>query len=148
MLTVDAGLMDHNPWLLNVRNGVVDLRDGSCGRTAPRISSPSSPTWSTVAWITCARTGSAPSSRSPVSAGGRFLRRWFGYCATGDISEQVFGVVHWGDGSNGKSTILNTVSAVLGDYARHRGASTAGHVERQRQQAHPPASPTCGANAW
>ena len=29
MLTVDAGLMDRNPWLLNVRNGVMDS-DGSC----------------------------------------------------------------------------------------------------------------------
>ena len=35
MLTVDAGLMDRNPWLLNVRNGVVDLRDGSL-QAAPR----------------------------------------------------------------------------------------------------------------
>ena len=34
-----------------------------------------------------------------------FLQRWFGYCLTGDTSEQVV-VMLWGKGSNGKSTLL------------------------------------------
>lgn len=133
MLTVDSGLMDRNPWLLNVRNGVVDLRTGELRPHDPGLLITKLadveylgldyvyPDWEgAVAQIAGesdgdARMGGAGGgfAGGPVSA---FLRRWFGYCATGDISEQVF-VVHWGDGSNGKSTVLGTVSAVLGDYA-------------------------------
>jgi len=133
MLTVDSGLMDRNPWLLNVRNGVVDLRTGELRPHDPSLLITKLadvdylgldyvyPDWEgAVAQIAGegdgdARMGGAGGgfAGGPVSA---FLRRWFGYCATGDISEQVF-VVHWGDGSNGKSTVLGTVSAVLGDYA-------------------------------
>ena len=65
-----------------------------------------------------------------------FLKRWFGYCATGDISEQVF-VVHWGDGSNGKSTILNTVSAVLGDYAGTAAPQLLASSSTNGSEAHP-----------
>ncbi len=133
MLTVDSGLMDRNPWLLNVRNGVIDLRTGELRPHDPGLLITKLadveylgldyvyPDWEgAVAQIAGegdgdARMGGAGGgfAGGPVSA---FLRRWFGYCATGDISEQVF-VVHWGDGSNGKSTVLGTVSAVLGDYA-------------------------------
>jgi putative DNA primase/helicase len=35
-----------------------------------------------------------------------FLQRWFGYCLSGDVREQCF-VVLWGDGSNGKSTLVD-----------------------------------------
>lgn len=128
MLTVDSGLMDRNPWLLNVRNGVIDLRTGELRPHDPGLLITKLadveylgldyvyPDWEgAVAQIAGEGDGDARmgGAGGPVSA---FLRRWFGYCATGDISEQVF-VVHWGDGSNGKSTVLGTVSAVLGDYA-------------------------------
>lgn len=124
MLTVDSGLMDRNPWLLNVRNGVIDLRTGELRPHDPGLLITKLadvdylgldyvyPDWEgAVAQI--AGESDARSGERHVTS---FLRRWFGYCATGDISEQVF-VVHWGDGSNGKSTVLGTVSAVLGDYA-------------------------------
>jgi putative DNA primase/helicase len=45
-----------------------------------------------------------------------FLRRWSGYCASGSVREQVF-VVNYGDGRNGKSTLLEALTAALGDYA-------------------------------
>lgn len=45
-----------------------------------------------------------------------FLQRWFGYCLTGDTSEQVF-LVFYGKGANGKSQLLIAIRAVLGDYA-------------------------------
>ena len=45
-----------------------------------------------------------------------FLSRFFGSCLTGDISEQRL-PVFWGDGSNGKSTLLNAVVDTIGvDY--------------------------------
>lgn len=45
-----------------------------------------------------------------------FVQKWLGYCLTGDISEQCF-VMFDGKGSNGKSTMLETVSRIIGDYS-------------------------------
>jgi len=42
-----------------------------------------------------------------------FMGRLLGYCMTADIREQVLPVM-WGGGSNGKSTLLNTIRAVFG----------------------------------
>jgi putative DNA primase/helicase len=123
MLTVDAGLLDADPWLLNVRNGTVDLRTG-------RMRDHRSEDLITKLADVDYEVGGAGAE---VGTGGQmwegvlrevvpdadvreFLRRWFGYCATGLVREQVF-VVHWGGGANGKSTVLDVVARVLGDYA-------------------------------
>jgi putative DNA primase/helicase len=45
-----------------------------------------------------------------------FLQRFIGYCLTGSTSEHKF-VFAYGTGANGKSTFINTISAILGDYA-------------------------------
>jgi putative DNA primase/helicase len=46
-----------------------------------------------------------------------FLQRSAGYCLTGLTSEHALFFIH-GTGANGKSTFLNAVTAVLGDYHR------------------------------
>jgi putative DNA primase/helicase len=45
-----------------------------------------------------------------------FLQRFVGYCMTGSTSEHKF-VFAYGTGANGKSTFINTIAAVFGDYA-------------------------------
>jgi putative DNA primase/helicase len=45
-----------------------------------------------------------------------FVQRWFGYCLTGDVSEQAL-LCCYGTGANGKSTLLEVVGEILGDYA-------------------------------
>jgi putative DNA primase/helicase len=45
-----------------------------------------------------------------------FLARWFGYAGTGSVREEKI-VFHWGKGSNGKTTLIETIESVLGDYA-------------------------------
>lgn len=45
-----------------------------------------------------------------------FLQRWFGYCLTGDTGEQVL-CMFYGRGANGKSTLLEAMAFILGDYA-------------------------------
>ena len=134
MLTVDVETLDADPWLLNVRNGVVDLRTGRLGKHDPGLmmtkiagadyhglDAPSSGVWErAVLEIVGGDVGVA-----------NFLRRWFGYCCTGLTQEQVF-VVHWGDGANGKSTVLETIARVLGDYAATAASSllVGDHSER------------------
>jgi putative DNA primase/helicase len=45
----------------------------------------------------------------------KFLQRYIGYCCTGATDEHVF-VFAYGTGANGKSTFINTVLKILGDY--------------------------------
>jgi putative DNA primase/helicase len=45
-----------------------------------------------------------------------FLQRYIGYCCTGFTTEHVF-VFAYGTGANGKSTFVNTIAGILGDYA-------------------------------
>jgi P4 family phage/plasmid primase-like protien len=46
----------------------------------------------------------------------QFLQRYAGYCLTGDTSQHVF-VFAYGTGANGKSTYINTIARIFGDYA-------------------------------
>ncbi|MFN3827799.1 MAG: phage/plasmid primase, P4 family [Micavibrio sp.] len=45
-----------------------------------------------------------------------FLQRFFGYCLSGSIREQIV-VMFYGQGSNGKSTLMDLMNYVMGDYA-------------------------------
>ena len=45
-----------------------------------------------------------------------FLQRFIGYCLTGATTEHKF-VFAYGTGANGKSTFINTIAAIFGDYA-------------------------------
>jgi putative DNA primase/helicase len=46
----------------------------------------------------------------------RFLQKLFGLCLSGDVSEHIFPIFH-GKGANGKSTLLELILHILGDYA-------------------------------
>ena len=46
-----------------------------------------------------------------------FLKRAVGYSMTGDITERCIFLLH-GVGSNGKSTFINTINSLLGDYGQ------------------------------
>lgn len=113
--------LNTSPWLLNCLNGTVDLRDGKLYPHNPEdyltkcIAIPYDPVAPLGAWeyVVAQITLEDQQHTKPVAS---FLKRWFGYCATGSVREQKF-VVHWGSGSNGKSTILETVSQTLGEYA-------------------------------
>lgn len=147
MLTVDEGLLDRDPMVLNCANGILDLRTGALRRHDPEElltklvpvdyrADAVCPTWDKVllqitredweaqgVW----RIGMAPKP-TPVAD---YLRRWFGYCLTGMVNEQVF-LVHWGSGSNGKSTVLTMMAETMGDYAATAppGLVAAGKGER------------------
>lgn len=45
-----------------------------------------------------------------------FLQRWFGYCLTGSVKEEVI-VMFYGVGSNGKSLLMSVMKRLMGDYA-------------------------------
>ena len=116
--------LDTDPWLLNCRNGTLDLQTGKlrghrredmCTKIAPVNYDPSAkcPIWN--------------SFLNKIMAGNReliaFLQLIIGYSLTGDVSEQCF-FIFWGEGANGKSTFLETVKAMLGDYAKKAEVAT------------------------
>lgn len=142
MLSVDAGILDRDPWAFNCLNGTIDLRTGAlrphaAGDYITKICrlaydpAAQAPTWTRALAQITMEDGRPEGSGKRVVA--EFLERWFGYCMTGLTREQCF-VVHWGAGANGKSTVLDTVAEVLGDYA---GTAAPGLLLASRGDRHP-----------
>lgn len=52
-----------------------------------------------------------------------FMQRFAGYCLTGDTSEQCFAILY-GDGANGKSTLVEALKQVTGGFAREAAFQT------------------------
>jgi len=113
---VQAGDLDPDPLFLNVANGLLDLRTGHlgphrrdalCTRMSPVEYDPqaTAPTFQTF----LERVLPDPDVRA-------FVQRLAGYALTGDASEQVLPVLV-GAGANGKSTFVEILREVLGDYA-------------------------------
>ncbi len=108
---------DSDPWLLGVANGVVDLRTGALrdGRPEDRIT-----LHSRVPFDAAAGAPRWERFLEEIFEGDQevvdFVTRAVGYTLTGLTSEQVF-FACWGDGSNGKTTFLEILRGVLGDYA-------------------------------
>ena len=143
MLTIESDQLDRDPYSLNVANGIVDLRTGVLRPHNPDemltklvpvryVPEATAPTWDRVLReITREDSrGSEGKGAAPVAS---FLQRWFGYCLTGAVVEQVF-VVHWGTGSNGKSTVLGLMAETLGDYA---GTAAPGLMAASKNERHP-----------
>ena len=112
--TVDQ--WDADPWLLNTPGGAVDLptgekrphrRDDYCTKIAAV-----EPGGSCVLWHAFLDKITAGDGELKL-----FLQRLAGYCATGLTTEHAMAFLY-GTGANGKSTFINTVAAVLGDYAQ------------------------------
>lgn len=114
-IPVTPDLLDRDPMGLNVLNGILDLRTGRLGehwpgglftKLCPVEYHPDAtcPLWESFVW--------------KVFGGNtelvRFVQRLLGYCLTGDVREHVL-PIFYGAGSNGKTTLLETFKAVLGD---------------------------------
>jgi putative DNA primase/helicase len=109
---------DRDPWLLGTPDGTVDLRTGKLRPADPRDR------------ITkqTAVTPAPPGTPAPLWR--KFLERIFrhdpdlvpyvmrvlGYALTGLTTEHVL-IFAWGQGANGKGTLFNTASRVMGGYA-------------------------------
>jgi putative DNA primase/helicase len=121
-LAVDQERLDADDWIINTPSGMVDLRSGStmehdrealCTKVTGAAPAGACPTW--IAFLTRIMGG------DPEMVA--FLQRVVGYCLTGSTREQAIFILY-GNGSNGKSTFLDTIRAVLGDYVMHARAET------------------------
>lgn len=125
---------DTHPWLLNVRNGVIDLRSGDLLPHDPvlRLTQQAA-----VAYDPAARSELWERFIRDVTAGdediAEFLQQSFGMALTGDVSDEVL-VCHNGAGCNGKSTALEAVGKMMGDYA---AVAPPGMFAARKFDAHP-----------
>ncbi len=106
---------DADPWLLNSPAGVIDLRTGALrphqhGEMVTK-STPVAPGGECSTWLRFL-IETTQGDAELVS----YLQRWFGYSLTGSTVEQQF-LFLYGPGGNGKSVIVQTLAATLGDYA-------------------------------
>lgn len=110
--------LDANHWFLNCPNSTVDLRTGGprqhrredcLTKLCPTNFTPDANTYHFDRFLEGTFDGHQPTID--------FMQRFFGYCLTGDVSEQILAVFH-GMGSNGKSTLLNAIQDTIGtDFA-------------------------------
>lgn len=117
-LRIGANDFDKDPWLLNCKNGTINLKTGKmhehnykdyitsiCGTHYDEKCA--TPLWNKLL--------------ETVTEGDEeyidFMQRAFGYSLSGDINEQVMFVLY-GYGSNGKSTLLNVICEAISGYAK------------------------------
>lgn len=117
-ITVDADDFDTDPDLFNAWNGTVDLRTGELRAPDP------ADLITKVSSVKYHMNADAPLWRAfqeRITAGDAELlaykQRALGYTLTGHTREQVV-LIAYGNGANGKSTELEAVADVAGDYAR------------------------------
>lgn len=113
-----VGQWDADPWLLGTPGGTVDLRTGKL-----RPAAPGDHITKTTAVAPAPPGTPAPIFQAfldrifrhdPKLIG--FMLRVLGYGLTGLTTEHVL-IFAWGQGANGKGTLFNTASRLLGDYA-------------------------------
>lgn len=107
---------DADPWALNCSNGVVDLRTGALRQHRPEDKFRKTTGLDYDPSAKCDLWLSFLEQILPDASVRDFMQRALGYAAIGKVLEHIL-VICYGEGSNGKSVMLNTASFALGDYA-------------------------------
>lgn len=121
---VPARELDKDHFLLGVRNGIVDLRTGAL------LPPDKNARITLIAGCDYDPRAKAPlfeRTLSEVFSGdadlAEYMLRVFGYALLGNPTEDIMAIA-FGNGANGKSTLINTVRKTFGGYARSAEASS------------------------
>ena len=117
--------LDADPWTLTVLNGTINLRTGKLGphrqsdlisKMAPVTYDPDArcPNWDEFLSMVM-------NQRSRLVT---FLQRAFGCCLTGVTSDKAMFILYGAGGDNGKSTMVDVIQCLLGDYAMRTPTDT------------------------
>jgi P4 family phage/plasmid primase-like protien len=118
LLTLSVATFDQKPWLFNCLNGTVNLISGEL--------MPHDPTQmiSQVAACPFDENGTIPvvfnrflNRIMPDQDTLAFLLQYLGYSLTGVLSDQSYIFLHGATGNNGKSTLVDLLLWLMGDYA-------------------------------
>lgn len=106
-----------DPWLLGTPAGTVDLRTGKTRVASPHDFITKATAVAPAAWAKCPQW---LAFMKQATAGDedliRFLQQIAGYALTGSAREQALFFLY-GPGGNGKGIFVNTMAALMGDYA-------------------------------
>jgi putative DNA primase/helicase len=116
-LPITPGELDNDPFLFNCLNGTLDLHTG-------QLLTHKSSNWlskiSPVSYDQAAECPNWVAFLGRIFGGSTelisFLQQAIGYSLTGSVSEKGLFVFH-GNGDNGKTTLLEAVRHIMGDYA-------------------------------
>lgn len=114
---------DPDPFAFNCPNGIVNLKTGELSPHSKEA--------------LCSKIGSVEYKNEPhpvfdkfledITVGRKdyieFLQRWFGYSLTADVSAQSF-AIFYGNGANGKSTLVELMTRIAGAYAKTAAPDT------------------------
>jgi putative DNA primase/helicase len=129
LLPVKMEQLDSNKYLMNCQNGILDLKTGTL------LPHASHHMMTKIADIGYEREAKCPTwdiflSTVFVDEKGntdhdliKYVQKLIGYSMTGDVSEQSMYFLY-GGGKNGKSTFINTIKDLLGDYSRQTNKET------------------------
>lgn len=120
---------------LNVKNGIVDLKTGKLRPHDRRLK------MSLLADVDYIEGAACPlwlKFLDEITKGDKelqlYIQRMVGYFLTGSTAEQCLFFLY-GTGSNGKSTFVNMVSSLFGDYTKNAQADTIMRVDRGNSSA-------------
>jgi putative DNA primase/helicase len=115
--------LDTDPWVINCQNGTLDLRTGKLEEHNPAdlITKIAPVGYDPVA--DCPRFKRFLKEVLVEDAVISFVKRYTGYSATGITRERLFAILY-GFGKNGKTTLIELLQDVLGDYAINTDTET------------------------
>ena len=120
----DRQEFDTHKYLLNVENGIVDLKTGKLQPHDRELG------LTKITNITFDENAKCPewlNFLDQIFQGDKelaeYMQRLIGYSLTGEITEQIM-VFLIGGGSNGKSTFINIIKDIMGDYGRQAKSDT------------------------
>ncbi|MBJ7955818.1 phage/plasmid primase, P4 family [Bacillus cereus] len=115
---------DTHKYLLNVENGIVDLKTGKLQQHDRELG------LTKITNIVFDENAKCPewlNFLDQIFQGDKelaeYMQRLIGYSLTGEITEQIM-VFLIGGGSNGKSTFINIIKDIMGDYGRQAKSDT------------------------
>jgi putative DNA primase/helicase len=117
-VVIAPSALDADPWLLGVKNGLIELRSGTfrSGKKNDLITKTAGsmydPNAEALRWRRFLREIFADDAELIA-----YLQKLVGYTLTGSTQEQLF-LFLYGGGANGKTTFIETITALLGDYAQ------------------------------
>jgi putative DNA primase/helicase len=122
-LAVGMEELDRDPWLVNCQNGTLDLRTGRLKDHDPtdRITKIVPEDYDPDA--SCPRFKRFLKEALVDNALINFVKRYSGYTLTGITRERLLAILY-GLGKNGKTTLVELLHEVLGDYARNTDVET------------------------
>lgn len=120
-----ANALDAHPYLLNLRNGVLDLKSIELRPHDPALLLTKLANSSFLAAADAPFWNAFLRMILPDPDVRRYVQKAAGYSVLGTYSEYLF--IPWGAGKNGKSTFLRALRDVLGDYAAEAPAELLVH---------------------